>query len=58
MMSKDKFRSLAATTKTGAPTGRQIADNGGMPPAGKYKSTMNEYDSKRPMRQVMTRKNK
>lgn len=58
MLSKSKFQALAATTKTGQPTMRQVADNGGMPPAGKYKSTMNEYDHKRPVRPVVSRYSK
>lgn len=57
-MTKEKFGALAATTKTGKPTMRQIADNGGMPPVGKYKTTMNEYDHKRPIRPVRTRMSK
>lgn len=36
--------------------GKSPADN--MPPAGKYKTTMNEYDHKRPMRPVRTRMSK
>ena len=58
MKDKKKFEAIAATTKSGMPTGKQLADNGMMPdapPAGKYKSTMHEYNSDRPKRQVMTR---
>lgn len=33
--------------------GKSPASN--MPPAGKYTGTANEYDSKRPIRKVMTR---
>jgi hypothetical protein len=58
MDKRKKFEAIAATTKSGMPTGKQLADNGIMPntpPAGKYKSTMHEYSSDRPKRQVMTR---
>lgn len=49
MINKKKFNAIAATSKSGKPTGKQLAMNGGL------RSEVHEYDHKRPTRQVMSR---